>query len=98
MFATVDTDGNGYIEYSEFIVASLNEKSILSNKKLKTAFKMFDKDGGGTISVAEIKQALSFGKHIDEKCVYDIMKQVDSNGDLEISYKEFVLMMVKNIK
>ena len=34
MFAKVDTDGSGEIEYSEFVVASLNEKNILSNNKL----------------------------------------------------------------
>jgi len=61
MFAQVDADGNGEIEYSEFVVATMNEKNLLSNNKLHTAFKMFDKDGGGSISTDEIKQVLSFG-------------------------------------
>jgi len=39
----------------------MNEKNLLSNNKLHTAFKMFDKDGGGSISTDEIKQVLSFG-------------------------------------
>jgi Ca2+-binding EF-hand superfamily protein len=34
MFAKVDADGNGEIEYSEFVVATLNEKNLLSNNKL----------------------------------------------------------------
>ena len=55
MFAKVDTDGSGEIEYSEFVVATMNEKNLLNNNKLQTAFKMFDKDGGGTISIEEIK-------------------------------------------
>ena len=98
MFSSVDVDGNGSIDYSEFIVASLNERSLLSNKKLKAAFKMFDKDGGGTISISEIKQALSFGKNINEKMIYTIMKQVDDNGDCEISYNEFASMMLNTLK
>jgi len=61
MFAKVDTDGSGEIEYSEFVVATMNEKNLLNNNKLQTAFKMFDKDGGGSISIDEIKQVLSFG-------------------------------------
>ena len=55
MFAKVDADGSGEIDYSEFVVATMNEKNLLSNNKLQTAFKMFDKDGGGSISTDEIR-------------------------------------------
>jgi calcium-dependent protein kinase len=34
MFKNVDVDGNGSIDYSEFIVATMNEKHLLSNNKL----------------------------------------------------------------
>ena len=95
MFAKVDADGSGEIDYSEFVVATMNEKNLLSNNKLQTAFKMFDKDGGGSISTDEIKQVLSFGQNLDEKVVNDIIKQVDANGDGEISFEEFAEMMKK---
>lgn len=98
MFAKVDTDGSGEIEYSEFVVATMNEKNLLNNNKLQTAFKMFDKDGGGTISIEEIKQVLSFGQSLEESVVNEIIKQVDANGDGEISYDEFAQMMLKNIE
>lgn len=98
MFAKVDADGSGEIEYSEFVVATLNEKNLLSNNKLQTAFKMFDKDGGGSISVEEIKEVLSFGQNLDEEVVQQIIQQVDANGDGEISYEEFSQMMLQNIK
>lgn len=98
MFAKVDADGSGEIEYSEFVVATLNEKNLLSNNKLQTAFKMFDKDGGGSISTDEIKQVLSFGQNLDEALIEQIIKQVDENGDGEISYDEFAQMMLKNIQ
>ena len=90
--------GSGEIEYSEFVVATLNEKNLLSNNKLQTAFKMFDKDGGGTISIQEIKDVLSFGQNLDENVIQQIIKQVDANGDGEISYEEFSQMMLQNIK
>jgi len=98
MFAKVDADGSGEIEYSEFVVATLNEKNLLSNNKLQTAFKMFDKDGGGSISVEEIKQVLSFGQNLDDDVIQQIITQVDANGDGEISYDEFSTMMLQNIK
>jgi len=50
---------------------------------------MFDKDGGGTISIQEIKEVLSFGQNLDEAVIQQIIKQVDANGDGEISYEEF---------
>lgn len=59
---------------------------------------MFDKDGGGSISIDEIKQVLSFGQNLDEEVVNQIIKQVDANGDGEISYEEFAEMMLKNIQ
>jgi calcium-dependent protein kinase len=96
MFSKVDADNSGAIDYSEFVVATMNEKNLLSNNKLQTAFKMFDKDGGGSISTDEIKQVLSFGQNLDEKVVNDIIKQVDANGDGEISFEEFAEMMKKH--
>ena len=50
---------------------------------------MFDKDGGGSISIEEIKQTLSMGQKMDDDVVNQIIKQVDENGDGEISYEEF---------
>ena len=59
---------------------------------------MFDKDGGGSISTDEFKQVLSFGQNLDEEVIQQIIKQVDENGDGEISYDEFAAMMLKNIQ
>jgi len=59
---------------------------------------MFDKDGGGSISIDEIKQVLSYGQKLDDDVIAQIIKQVDENGDGEISYEEFAQMMLKNIE
>ena len=42
---SVDTDGSGSIEYSEFVIATVNRKKLLSNENLEHAFAMFDKVG-----------------------------------------------------
>lgn len=47
LFDRIDVDGTGAIEYSEFVVASMHEKSLLTDEKLMSAFKTFDKDGSG---------------------------------------------------
>lgn len=95
MFDQVDTDKSGFIDYSEFVVAAMNEKTLTSNERLQAAFKMFDKDNSGIISADEIKEVLSFGgtQTIDTAALDQIIKQVDENGDGEISFPEFVQMM-----
>lgn len=84
MFAEIDTDGNGTIEYTEFVMATMNQQNIMSNEKLMQAFKMFDKDGSGTISAEEIRGVLGSGGSLSEQAIDDIIKEVDENGDGEI--------------
>ena len=47
------------------------------------------------ISSQEIKEVLGFGKNLSEDAVNTIIKEVDDNGDGEISFEEFATMMKK---
>jgi len=53
---------------------------------------LFDKDGSGLVSTQELKIALSKG---DDEDFMSTINEFDSNGDGEISFDEFVLMMKK---
>lgn len=46
----VDTDGSGEIDYTEFVIATMNRQKLLSRERLQAAFNAFDKDGSGSIS------------------------------------------------
>lgn len=99
MFERIDYDKTGFIEYSEFVIATMNEKDLLSNDKLKHAFDMFDADGSGHISKDELVEVLSFFQSVDKSLDSDvidrIVKQVDENDDGEIDFDEFTAMMFK---
>jgi calcium-dependent protein kinase len=88
-----DSDGSGEIDYSEWVVATMDKRKLLTNEKLEAAFNLFDKDGSGSISANEIREVLGVGKNIDEKIWNEIITEVDSNGDGEVSFLEFKIMM-----
>ena len=66
IFAMVDVDRSGEIDFSEFVTATVNRGDLLKDEKLKAAFDLYDKDGSGSISVDEIKSVLGIGKQISE--------------------------------
>ena len=93
MFNAVDLDGNDCIDYTEFVMATMNEKDLITNDKLKAAFRLFDKDNSGTISPDEIRKAL--GIDSSDKHLNSLIAEVDENGDGEIQFDEFCNMMRK---
>lgn len=66
----------------------------MTTERLTLAFKMFDKDGSGMITPSEIRQVLSHSESKIPNAVIDaVIKQVDSNGDGQISLEEFTTLM-----
>jgi calcium-dependent protein kinase len=85
----VDVDGSGFIDYTEFILASLNKDVLLSKENLEKAFALFDKDSSGQITSSEIAEILSQGSSQDDPIWQDILKQVDKDGNGQIDIREF---------
>ncbi len=94
IFNKMDNDKNGYIEYQEFIIASIDKSIFLKEENLKFAFKFFDKDGSGNITIDELKKVFcTSNEKILDKVFSDIVDKIDSDGNKEISYVEFKQMM-----
>ena len=93
IYDKIDIDGSGKIDYSEFVVASMNEKELLSKEKLQAAFSMFDSDGGGFISKSELREVLQMGQNFDSNMIEKIFEEADADKDGQISFDEFVQMM-----
>jgi len=94
MFNAVDVDNSGTLDYTEFVMATMNEKDLITNERLKAAFRLFDKDGNGTISPEEIKEVLGLTEQ-DNEMIDKLIDEVDENKDGEIQFDEFCAMMKK---
>ena len=94
-------DNNGYIGYEEFVRGAVNKLYFVQPNILKFAFKYFDKDNSGQITLKEIEEV--FSKSIPDKSkVHEtlkaIIKEVDLNNDNKISFQEFSYIMQSMIK
>lgn len=87
-----DSDQSGFIDYTEFLSASMDWKIILSTKKLNAAFKAFDLNGNGKLDINELRHMLG---GIDELGYYKLISQIDTNGDGEIDFDEFKEICIK---
>lgn len=94
----VDVDKNGFIDYSEFLAASISHQTLTSKANLDQAFRLFDKDGSGKITIQEVKEILGGDQQMSDSTWQQVMKEVDANSDGEIDLKEFIGMMLQSIK
>jgi len=96
MVNEVDTDRNGSIDFDEFCkMMTMPTKDVDFEAEMKSAFKVFDMDNSGTISLEELRKVMkSFGEILTEDELDSMIKEVDKNGDGTIDYEEFVHFMV----
>lgn len=65
-----------------------------SDKEMKKAFKFFDKDGGGTLSKGELREALPLmGENVPPARIDELFKIVDADGGGTICFEEFVTLV-----
>ncbi|CAD5178942.1 unnamed protein product [Musa acuminata subsp. malaccensis] len=95
MISEVDVDGNGTIEFAEFLGLMAHKmKDIDSEEELKEAFKVFDKDQNGYISEAELRNVMmSLGEKLTDEEVAQMIREADLDGDGQVNFEDFVQMM-----
>ena len=100
MVNAMDTDGDGKIDYTEFITAAYNREMLLSQQNLQIAFKMFDQDGNGTLSMDELKSVFASGSASGktEDVWQQIIASADTNKDGVIDFSEFESAMMDVLK
>jgi len=77
-------------------------RSFLSEAMLqefKAAFDIFDTDGGGDISTAELGTVMKMlGQTPSKEELDEIIEEVDEDGSGSIDFEEFLVMMVRLLK
>ena len=98
IFDLVDLNGNGVIDYSEFISSAASVNQLISDKQMKAAFKAFDLDGSGEITFQEFEESFAAGLEIDRDELRTIFIDFDDNKSGLINYEEFKIFMKKLFK
>lgn len=95
----MDQDGNGVVDYTEFITAAIDKVAILNKKNLISAFQSIDLDNNGSITIDELKQCFDNAEDKkDESLWQELMNEVDKNNDNLISFDEFTEAMTEMLK
>ncbi|XP_013143068.1 PREDICTED: calcium-binding protein 1-like [Papilio polytes] len=67
-------------------------------KEFREAFRLFDKDGDGTITKEELGRVMrSLGQFARVEELHDMLQEVDSDGDGNVSFEEFVNILSKSM-
>lgn len=101
VFQTFDSDGNGYIDFVEFLIAVNITSHGDVREKLRLAFEMYDINKNGKIDKKEMTKVVTAiydllgeenrkGDNSPENRVKKIMEKLDVNDDKSISRDEFV--------
>ncbi|OVA10537.1 Protein kinase domain [Macleaya cordata] len=88
-----DVDGNGTIDYIEFITATMHRHKLEREEHLYKAFQHFDADNSGFITRDELEKAMKEYDMGDEASIKEIISEVDADNDGRINYEEFCAMM-----
>ncbi|CAB3999464.1 calmodulin-alpha-like isoform X1 [Paramuricea clavata] len=91
---TVDFDGNGTIDFNEFVNMMINiNNNTLDEAELVEAFRTFDNDDKGYIFSSELRSVLRYiGDNIPDEEINDIVKDARHGFNRKILFEEFKQM------
>ncbi|ESO02648.1 hypothetical protein HELRODRAFT_161938 [Helobdella robusta] len=84
-----DKDGDGFINFNEFVDVMLANIGVDETELIRQAFQVIDVDKSGKISAKELKNVLkNLGDIISDQETDELIREIDLNGDGEVDYEE----------
>nr|GMD24475.1 calcium-dependent protein kinase 8-like [Ipomoea batatas]GMD24478.1 calcium-dependent protein kinase 8-like [Ipomoea batatas] len=94
LLEAADVDGDGSLNYGEFVAVAVHLRRMANDEHLHKAFSFFDRNRSGYIEIEELRVALSDEDDgNNEEVIIAVMHDVDTDKDGRISYEEFATMM-----
>ena len=98
MIVAVDSNGDGEIDFEEFLNLMrlrMGETGEESEQHLREIFDIFDADGSGCIDRDEMRALMKkLAQTLTEDEITQIMEEADIDGDGEISFDEFKMLVI----
>merc|ERR1719498_883242 len=97
MIADIDKDGNGSIDFEEFLdmmTAKMSDKD--TKEDIQKVFNLFDDDQTGRITLRNLKRvAKELGETMSDAELLEMIERADTDHDGEICFEEFYAIMTK---
>jgi len=99
MIRSVDADQSGFVDYTEFVAATLERDQYVKNfAACLRAFRSFDQDDSGQLSMEEIAEILDMTTVDNQQEVEHFFDVVDLNKDGVMDFGEFHNMLEVEIE
>ncbi|CAD8062560.1 unnamed protein product [Paramecium sonneborni] len=95
IFEKIDTDGNGDIDFNEFLIAVTDRKALLTTQNLLLTFQTFNISRNGKLTEQELSCALQIPNEIISENLPKLPLQKNGKVTLDLkSFKEFMLELL----
>ena len=92
-----DLDGDGQIDWKEFVAATMAEHEMYNEDNLTKVFRELDTDGSGTLCQSEVAKLLGEDHELSRDIIQQLTAAQGSNSkDLAMTLDEFKKLLTKD--